>query len=185
MKILHIPVIVIILLLAILFGFSAYLLKDVPSIYSQSASLCKGDKITLQGKYLSYEKLSPTFIKTLKAAEPTYKNQLSTFLSGQMPRVTMGVHHTRSALIRLWLEQFKEEDTLAYYSNNVYFGDGCYGADAAAKAFFNKEVSELTPLETAKLIAAMKSSQYSVLAHPEQNTERAKKIMKLLESQPN
>src|SRR4029077_8237023 len=50
----------------------------------------------------------------------------------------------QEAMIALWLEsRLSKDEILARYLNAVYFGAGAYGADAAAKRYFNKKASEL------------------------------------------
>jgi monofunctional biosynthetic peptidoglycan transglycosylase len=43
------------------------------------------------------------------------------------------------------------------YANVVEFGDGIYGAEAAAQAFFHKPAARLTPAECARLAAVLPS----------------------------
>jgi monofunctional biosynthetic peptidoglycan transglycosylase len=43
------------------------------------------------------------------------------------------------------------------YANVAEFGDGIYGAEAAAQAFFHKPASRLTPAESARLAAVLPS----------------------------
>lgn len=44
---------------------------------------------------------------------------------------------------------------LEVYANVAEFGDGVYGAEAAAQAFFGKPASRLTPAESARLAAVL------------------------------
>ena len=53
---------------------------------------------------------------------------------------------------------------LEVYANIAEFGDGVYGAEAAAQAFFGKPASRLTPAESARLAA--------VLPHPKKYSAR-------------
>ncbi|MFY2763030.1 monofunctional biosynthetic peptidoglycan transglycosylase [Arenimonas sp. MALMAid1274] len=53
---------------------------------------------------------------------------------------------------------------LEVYANIAEFGDGVYGAEAAAQAFFGKPASELTAAEAARLAA--------VLPHPKKYSAR-------------
>ena len=46
---------------------------------------------------------------------------------------------------------------LEVYANVVEFGDGIYGAEAAAQAFFHKPASRLSPSECARLAAVLPS----------------------------
>ena len=44
---------------------------------------------------------------------------------------------------------------LELYANVAEFGDGVYGAEAAAQTFFGKPASRLTPSESARLAAVL------------------------------
>jgi 1A family penicillin-binding protein len=58
----------------------------------------------------------------------------------------------REAYLALQLErQHTKDEILAMYLNTVYFGEGAYGAESAARTFFNKHASELTIAEAALL----------------------------------
>lgn len=64
--------------------------------------------------------------------------------------------------------QWDKETILAAYLNTVYFGRNAYGIEAAANAYFNKSVSELTPEEGAVLAATIQlPSQLDPWANPE------------------
>ena len=66
--------------------------------------------------------------------------------------------------------QFSKSRILELYLNKVYFGDGLYGAEAAARGYFGKHASELTVPEAALLAGLVKSpSSYA----PTTNRQRA------------
>ncbi len=46
------------------------------------------------------------------------------------------------------------------YLNTIYFGRGAYGIQAAAKAYFGKDVSQLTPAEGAVLASSIQAPSY-------------------------
>jgi membrane peptidoglycan carboxypeptidase len=62
---------------------------------------------------------------------------------------------------------------LEKYFNTIYFGRGAYGIQAAAKAYYGKDVGDLTTAEGAYLAAAIQ--QPSVFAEPS-GAERAKAV---------
>ena len=65
-----------------------------------------------------------------------------------------------------------KDQILETYLNQIYFGQGAYGASAAAQTYFGKDVSKLTVSEAAVLAGLPKSpNNYS----PYKNPERAKK----------
>ncbi|CAM3042770.1 transglycosylase domain-containing protein [Skermania piniformis] len=51
--------------------------------------------------------------------------------------------------------EWSKDDILAAYLNTIYFGRGAYGISAAAKAYFNKPVEQLTVAEGAVLAAVV------------------------------
>ena len=73
-----------------------------------------------------------------------------------------GVEVWYTALIEaLWPKQ----RILEVYANIAEFGDGIYGAEAAAQAFFGKSAQRLTAMESARLAAVLPSpKRYSVVA---------------------
>ncbi|WP_433196783.1 transglycosylase domain-containing protein [Nocardia sp. CA-107356] len=53
--------------------------------------------------------------------------------------------------------QWSKDDILAAYLNTIYYGRGSYGMAAAAKAYFNKPVPQLTRAEGAVLAAVIRT----------------------------
>ena len=48
---------------------------------------------------------------------------------------------------------YSKDELLEYYINNIYFGNGVYGAQSASKYYFKKELQEIAPSELAFLAA--------------------------------
>ncbi len=58
----------------------------------------------------------------------------------------------KEALLAIQLERtYTKEEILQLYFNQIYFGNGAYGIQTAAKVYFNKDVKELTLPECALL----------------------------------
>ncbi|WP_306324857.1 transglycosylase domain-containing protein [Streptomyces venezuelae] len=75
--------------------------------------------------------------------------------------------------IKLGREKSKEE-ILQGYLNTSYFGRNAYGVQAAARAYYGKDVEDLDTAEGAYLAAVLKApSAYDVTTHPE---NRAKAV---------
>ncbi len=53
--------------------------------------------------------------------------------------------------------QWSKDDILAAYLNTIYYGRGAYGISAAAKAYFNKPVPQLTLAEGAVLASVIRT----------------------------
>lgn len=81
----------------------------------------------------------------------------------------------REAVTAVQIEKtYTKEEILLLYLNQVYFGRGAYGVEAAAKTFFDKSVSELTLDECAMLVGMVKnpSGYYDPIEHPENCMDR-------------
>lgn len=53
--------------------------------------------------------------------------------------------------------EWSKDEILEAYLNTIYFGRNAYGISAASKAYFNKDVSQLTPEEGAVLAATIQA----------------------------
>lgn len=63
--------------------------------------------------------------------------------------------------LALQLEQeYTKQEIMEFYLNQIYFGQGAYGVQAAAKTYFGKDVSELDLNECAMLAGIPKSPNY-------------------------
>jgi 1A family penicillin-binding protein len=65
---------------------------------------------------------------------------------------------------------YSKDDILEFYLNKVYFGDGLYGAEAAARGYFGKPASDLTLAEGALIAGLAKAPSAS---NPTVDLERA------------
>jgi 1A family penicillin-binding protein len=74
--------------------------------------------------------------------------------------------------------RFSKEDILEMYLNSVYFGEGAFGIENAALAYFGKSASELTLPESALLIGLLPApSAYSPLSNDDTNALRRQNIV--------
>ncbi|MDP1540981.1 MAG: monofunctional biosynthetic peptidoglycan transglycosylase [Moraxellaceae bacterium] len=72
------------------------------------------------------------------------------FLSGQRSMLRKG----QEAVITVMLEgSMSKRRILEIYLNMIEWGDGVYGAEAAARHYFKKSAAQLTPYEAARLAA--------------------------------
>jgi len=76
----------------------------------------------------------------------------------------------KEALTAIKLERtYSKEEILQMYLNQYYFGRGAYGISAAAKAYFDKSVDDLTINDCALLVGLLKApSRYSISDSSEQ-----------------
>jgi penicillin-binding protein 1A len=75
----------------------------------------------------------------------------------------------KEAVLALELERrYPKDRILEMYLNQVYFGHGAYGVEAAARTYFGKSVSELNVRESALIAGLPRApSNYSPFEHPE------------------
>ncbi|MCD8196924.1 MAG: PBP1A family penicillin-binding protein [Lachnospiraceae bacterium] len=55
---------------------------------------------------------------------------------------------------------YTKDEILEFYINNIYFGNGYYGIEAASQGYFSKSISELSLSETAFLCAIVNNPTY-------------------------
>src|SRR6266851_1417622 len=75
----------------------------------------------------------------------------------------------KEAVLAVELERrYSKDRILEIYLNQIYFGHGAFGVEAASRTFFGKGVSELSPGECALLAGLPKApATYSPFDHPE------------------
>jgi len=79
----------------------------------------------------------------------------------------------QEAMLALEVEhKYSKKEILEMYLNQIYFGQGAYGIQTAAKTYFNKDVNELTLTQCAMLAGLPKSPNYY---SPFNNLNEAKK----------
>lgn len=85
----------------------------------------------------------------------------------------------REAVTALWLEtQLSKDEILTRYINSVYMGAGAQGFPAAAKLYFDKNLSDLSLLETALLAGIIKApSRFNPLADFDAARKRAEVVL--------
>lgn len=84
--------------------------------------------------------------------------------------------------LALQLEENVSKDIiLENYLNTINLGSGCYGVQAAAQRYFNKDVSEIT-ISEASVIAAITQNPYGYnpIYHPDQNAKRRAHVLEYM-----
>ena len=73
---------------------------------------------------------------------------------------------------------YDKQEILTWYLNVVYFGEGCYGIEAAAQTYFGKSASQLTLAECASLAGITNNpSRYDPFISRANNKERQEIIL--------
>src|SRR5512132_2801597 len=80
----------------------------------------------------------------------------------------------KEAVLAVELERrYSKDRILEMYLNQIYFGHGAFGVEAASRTFFGKSVSELAPAECALLAGLPKApATYSPFEHPDAAVRR-------------
>ena len=86
----------------------------------------------------------------------------------------------KEAVLALELERrYSKDRILEMYLNQVYFGHGAYGVEAAARTYFGKSVSELTAREAALLAGLPRApSSYSPFDHANAAKRRRELVLR-------
>ncbi len=86
----------------------------------------------------------------------------------------------KEAILALELERrYPKTRILEMYLNQVYFGHGAYGVEAAARTYFGKSVSDLTLQESALLAGLPRApSSYSPFEHPDAARRRREVVLR-------
>ncbi len=75
-------------------------------------------------------------------------------------------------------QKFSKEQILEYYLNNVYFGNGAYGINAASRVYFDKSINDTTLLEKAVLVGITNNpGMYDPVSNKENALKRGKTIL--------
>ncbi len=85
----------------------------------------------------------------------------------------------QEVLLALWLEHtFTKAQILDLYLNRVYLGAGTYGMDAAARRYFRRPATQVTPYQAAILAGLMKApSRLNPAANPDLAHARAREVL--------
>lgn len=76
-------------------------------------------------------------------------------------------------------KHYNKKQIMEFYVNNIYYANGYYGIEAAAKGYFNKSASELSLSQTAYLCSIPNSpTYYDPVKNPENALKRRDKILK-------
>lgn len=81
-------------------------------------------------------------------------------------------------------KQYDKNEILEMYLNTIYLSQNSYGVQTAAKAYFGKELSELSLVECAALAAIPKSpTKYDPIRNPDENLKRRRSVLTLMHEQ--
>jgi 1A family penicillin-binding protein len=129
-------------------------------------------------------RIAGSALAVLKAGEAV---QGGSTITQQLARQSVGrektlIRKVKEMLFAAQLEhQLSKNEILELYLNKVYFGDGLYGVEAAARGYFGKRASELSLPEAALLAGLLKApSSYAPTVSPEKAEGRQLVVLKAM-----
>lgn len=79
-------------------------------------------------------------------------------------------------------QEFSKDEIFEMYLNKIYYSDGIYGSQTAAKYYFNKKLKDLNLAETAYLAGLPQvPNQYNIYDNPEAAEKRKDTVLYLME----
>ncbi len=77
--------------------------------------------------------------------------------------------------------KFSKDKIMEFYCNSNFYGNRCYGVEAASQYYFGKSCADLEPQEAALLIGISNSpSRYDPVANPENALKKRNEILSLM-----
>ena len=81
-------------------------------------------------------------------------------------------------------ERFSKDKIMEFYCNSNYYGNRCYGVEAASRYYFGKKCADLEPYEAAVLIGLSNSpSAYDPVANPEAALKKRNEVLAILQKE--
>ncbi|MBC7345900.1 MAG: penicillin-binding protein 1A [Clostridia bacterium] len=152
-------------------------LSRIPK-HMQEAVIATEDNRFLEHHGVDFRAIARAALVNLRSASieqggSTITQQLAKNAFIEKPEKTLK-RKVQEAIMALQLERlYSKQEILEFYLNEIYFGHGAYGVQAAARTYFNKNVEDLNLAEAAMLAGLIKSpGTYSPLK--EGNLPKAK-----------
>lgn len=81
-------------------------------------------------------------------------------------------------------KNFTKEEIFTLYGNQVYFGHGAYGVEAAARLFFDRHAKDVTLAQAATLAGIIQNpSRLSPIQHPQRAIQRRNHVLDRMEAE--
>lgn len=138
-------------------------LKQIP-IHVQQAMLAAEDRNFYENNGISPTGIARAVWVAIKGGEATQGG--STITQQYVKNYFLSQDRTlsrkaREILISVKIDgQQSKDQILENYFNTIYYGRGAYGIQTASKAYFDKDVSKLTPAEGAFLASAIRGPSF-------------------------
>ena len=76
-------------------------------------------------------------------------------------------------------KQYSKADIMEFYCNTNFYGNRCYGVEAASRYYFNKSAADLEVWEAATLVGISNSpGRYDPVKNPEDSKEKRNSVLK-------
>lgn len=162
-------------------------IKKVPQHYIK-ALIAVEDQSFYSHKGINFQGIFRAFVVNIlsgyiKEGGSTLTQQLAKTLFTSRKRSYF--RKIKEVWLALQLEKiYTKEEILEFYLNEMYFGHGAYGIEAASRLYFNKSVQKMTLAEAA-LLAGLPAApnKYSPMRNPKRSMARHWKVFKNLISQ--
>lgn len=157
--------------------------KDIP-YFVKAALITSEDRNFYSHSGVDYKAVTRAFLVLLQnkgeitQGGSTITQQLArnVFLSH---KVTMGRKIKEMFIAKEIEKKFSKDKILEFYINNIYFGNGYYGIEAAARGYFSKSVTELSLGEIAFICAIPNNpTLYDPYTNSDETTLRKNRILK-------
>ncbi len=165
-----------------------YVTIDKIPDYVKNAFIAVEDSRFYEHNGVDLIRIAGAFIEDLKSGSPS---QGASTISQQLVKLTCltGVktisRKLQEAVMAFEMEQaYTKDQILEMYLNYIYFGNGTYGIEAAAKVYFGKSVNTLTVSQAALLAGVIKSpTNYAPHLHLDRSIERRNLVLSLMADQ--
>ena len=111
----------------------------------------------IDARELARKKPSGKTAKIVGGSTITQQLAKNLFLSGERTLLRKGQEFLLTGMLEIMLSK---ERILEIYLNNVEWGEGIFGAEAAAQAYFKKPAAKLAPIEAARLAVMLPRPKY-------------------------
>jgi penicillin-binding protein 1A len=156
-------------------------LPEVPP-HTVKAFLAAEDSSFYEHEGLDVSAIGRAFLKNMQSGEIVQGG--STITQQIIKQLLLGSEKkyerkVKEAILSFQLENFLNKDEiLTIYLNQVFFGAGSYGVEAAARTFFGKHVGDLSIAESAVLAGLPKApSNYNPFHNPEFAKNRQRYVL--------
>ena len=155
-------------------------LEDIP-VHMQHALVAIEDKRFYEHKGVDWYRTSGAFVEMFARMETgsggsTITQQLIKNLTGK-DEVTIQRKLTEIFGALELEKKYNKQEIMEWYLNAVYFGEGCYGVQAAAQTYFGKDVSELSLAEAAAIVGITNKPTYYDPFYNEENNKQRQEII--------